>query len=1192
MAGRLAVRALVQRLDWVNWPMIHWMGEPAPAAPPSPVHAIQARFRSLPPGLYVVRLDKARSPRHYEGFDPLLKALTPAVEEVIPVDRSLIARSLRRLLDARRFPLLLPEAVGDADAWRERCDEAIARARAALDAVGRLDQLASLCLIIGQCPDDLPRPTAAVRALSAWPADVVSEAVRLLGHSRMQRSARTCPELNTPAVAAAVRDVILLRPQFLRQFIDAIPSLLSLHARLADEPQQRLRAAVAIQREAINAAIVECQFSGELIMAFDAASRAGRKRMGQFREAYDRHLAAAMDRHFSPILSAAPKAHGVRTSRRASSNAVAFIAELLAARPLCVVLLGDADRIAGQGRLVGWAQRNGQRQHLCRMGQSEALSFENLTATACDLLWTMARPPEKPQGSDWLLSLAAVDAIPCPPAAADWVESCVCVWPLGPEFCSAVQTTILALHAVYSRASAERRHEAFAALDVAAQPLLRRALGGGHASLASPYHALNVTLFELASLLGQAAAAGIDPQSMCTFIELDGGTALQCLLGRSVREAQAFSAMLQPWVERWTTGAQSPVERRQRLAEWRWAPWQSGIWASAFVILGPGLLQQFLELLAPLVPGHRMRPVSDAIDFVAGESRAGMDLSSLPPVKAMASRRAFLAGAMPLIRSALAQCDGSNAVQTARIFQCFERSMDVTHAMLESQPSLPPEFATPLDLTSALMQSLMHRTRGLPTGEIEHGFYGWLDGKRLVTLVALACGKLDRLLAIGLAIGLAIDHIDWREMGHIEHAWKYLERIEPLQEVISAAAARPGRTQRILRLLARLGLCLSLHRHAQLQKALAALVEPPSPEVDPSAAVQLADEYRIALRELLHCSNGAQPDRIRDILDRPAALARELVALQARASLDQSAQRRRDHVQRILAAPQRLADWIRRDLDKVLPAALDDARLARLEQVAESAVMAHFARILSAPLPAGRNERNWDNALRLYFSTESNRTLLRQLLDHEARGDRDWIRKLPANAKFAREAAAAGVNMDAWLTPTERVIDSPAGPCRIEIETDPLHVLQMGNYFQTCLSEGDFNSFSTIANAIEINKRVIYVYDSRGVVVGRKLIVLTRQGQIVGFRTYGRLPGQPDGVADLLKPALDAFCRELADVCRATLHPCPDSGRLPPSGKADPLVLFAKWYNDGPEPFTPEWLEKDVGERARHTPVRKRKSRR
>jgi hypothetical protein len=800
----------------------------------------------------------------------------------------------------------------------------------------------------------------------------------------------------------------------------------------------------------------------------------------------------------------------------------------------------------------------------------------------------MARPPEKPREPDWLLSLAAVDAIPCPPAAAAWIEACVCVWPLGPECRSAAQATILALHAVHARTSAECRHEAFAALDAAAQPLLRRALGGGHAPLASPYHALNTTLFELASLTGQATAAGIDPQSLCTFIELDGGTALQCLLGRSVREARAFSAMLQPWVERWTAGARSPVERRQRLAEWRWAPWQSGIWASAFVILGPGLLQRFLELLAPLAPDNRMRPVADAIDFVAGESRAGMELSSMPEARVMAPRRAFLARSMPLLRSALARCDGSNAADMARIFRCFERSVNVTHAVLESQPSLPPEFATPLDLTSALMQSLMHSTRGLPAGEVEHGFYGWLDGKRLVTLVALACGKLDRLLAIGLAI----DHIDWREMGQIEHAWKYLERIEPLHEIISAAAARPGRTQRILRLLARLGLCLSLHRHAQLQKALAALVEPPSLEVDPSAAAQLADEHRIALRGLLHFANGALPDRIRDILDRPAALARELAALEARASLDQSAQRRRDHVKRIIAAPQRLADWIRRDLNKVLPAALDDARLARLEQVAESAVMAHFGRILSAPLPAGRNERNWDNALRLYFSTESNRTLLRQLLDHEARGDRDWIRNLPANARFAREAAAAGVDMDAWLAPMSRVIDSPAGHCRIVIETDPLHVLQMGNYFQTCLSEGDFNSFSTIANAIEINRRVIYVYDPRGVVVGRKLIVLSRQGQIVGFRTYGRMPGQLDGAADLLKPALDAFCRELADVCRATLSPCPDSGRLPPSGKADPLVLFAKWYNDGPEPFMPEWLEKDVGERTRQTPRRKRKSRR
>ncbi len=41
---------------------------------------------------------------------------------------------------------------------------------------------------------------------------------------------------------------------------------------------------------------------------------------------------------------------------------------------------------------------------------------------------------------------------------------------------------------------------------------------------------------------------------------------------------------------------------------------------------------------------------------------------------------------------------------------------------------------------------------------------------------------------------------------------------------------------------------------------------------------------------------------------------------------------------------------------------------------------------------------------------------------------------------------------------------------RLYLEGDPLRILQMGNYFDTCLSIDRDTAFSTVANAVDANK--------------------------------------------------------------------------------------------------------------------------
>ena len=50
----------------------------------------------------------------------------------------------------------------------------------------------------------------------------------------------------------------------------------------------------------------------------------------------------------------------------------------------------------------------------------------------------------------------------------------------------------------------------------------------------------------------------------------------------------------------------------------------------------------------------------------------------------------------------------------------------------------------------------------------------------------------------------------------------------------------------------------------------------------------------------------------------------------------------------------------------------------------------------------------------------------------------------------------------------------------LRLETDLLRILQMGNYMGTCLSLGGGNAFSTVANACDLNKRVLYAANGAG----------------------------------------------------------------------------------------------------------------
>jgi hypothetical protein len=194
------------------------------------------------------------------------------------------------------------------------------------------------------------------------------------------------------------------------------------------------------------------------------------------------------------------------------------------------------------------------------------------------------------------------------------------------------------------------------------------------------------------------------------------------------------------------------------------------------------------------------------------------------------------------------------------------------------------------------------------------------------------------------------------------------------------------------------------------------------------------------------------------------------------------------------------------------------------------------------------------NATLLWSDIRCNKKWLRRLLEAHLAGEVQWQEKHPGNALFLRAMRHRGMNVDTWLSAnarTYRCSEVKGEKVRLQIENESLRILQMGNYFDTCLSFGGINSFSTVANACELNKRVIYATDGEGNVIGRKLIAVNQRGELVGFYTYAALSHTKANQA--VRRLFRRYVKGFAAQCNLSLA---GEGRVP--------VLFVDdWYDDG-----------------------------
>ena len=181
-----------------------------------------------------------------------------------------------------------------------------------------------------------------------------------------------------------------------------------------------------------------------------------------------------------------------------------------------------------------------------------------------------------------------------------------------------------------------------------------------------------------------------------------------------------------------------------------------------------------------------------------------------------------------------------------------------------------------------------------------------------------------------------------------------------------------------------------------------------------------------------------------------------------------------------------------------------------------------------------------------------NRELLGELVRAAvAAPGRPVTRTWPKNQAWIA-AARARLDPDAWLAPRRIAARIGERACVLAAEDDPLEALRMGIPFDTCLSlRSGINAASAVLNAVDVNKRVLYLRAQDGTILARQLVAVSADHRLLRYRVYTAFSGEEDDEAERL------FARFTEELRLAAGLELTDEG-------APPALHGGFWYDDGP----------------------------
>lgn len=275
-----------------------------------------------------------------------------------------------------------------------------------------------------------------------------------------------------------------------------------------------------------------------------------------------------------------------------------------------------------------------------------------------------------------------------------------------------------------------------------------------------------------------------------------------------------------------------------------------------------------------------------------------------------------------------------------------------------------------------------------------------------------------------------------------------------------------------------------------------------------------------------------------------ARRAAELAHLASLAGLNEAQQQRLARLSQ--AGPPPEPGWTKRRLAERNEALTLQLLERRIDQVLAEVLRRAYGLSLDRVTPA------WRDVFRFYLAGGRNQELLGTLLRNaSARPGRYFPPSLPKNREWL-ERARGRMDVDAWLRPRRRVVEIGGERFTLAVEEDPVEVLRMGVPFNTCLSiEGGSNAGATVLNALDVNKRVLYLRAAAGTPVARQLIAVSSGFTFLRYRLYAA-HRPPE-----LEQAFRGLCEEIAR----------EAG-LPLGDQGEPERLHdGFWYDDGVRSF-------------------------
>jgi hypothetical protein len=221
-------------------------------------------------------------------------------------------------------------------------------------------------------------------------------------------------------------------------------------------------------------------------------------------------------------------------------------------------------------------------------------------------------------------------------------------------------------------------------------------------------------------------------------------------------------------------------------------------------------------------------------------------------------------------------------------------------------------------------------------------------------------------------------------------------------------------------------------------------------------------------------------------------------------------------------------------------------RLAALRQLADRVLAHRIGRDAIA-------DQSLRHGLGLMAQSGRNRRGLQKFLQAHEAGDVSWVQRHPTTQQWLRGHPL--LNLEHWLNgiSVEESIEG-IGPITISIAQDPLDALKLGTYVSTCLGRGGGFEFSAAAVVLDINKQVAYARDATGAVVGRQLLAISKDSQLVCYAVYGSVKTKQ------LEPLFRRFDVELAAKLKLPIF---QRDRASDDYANVEQILSQDWWDDG-----------------------------